>query len=50
MDGEGEGDGDGTESEPTSLAVRKARASVLASLKPPFGRGGDKSDGRGGVV
>ena len=31
-------------------AVRKARASVLASLKPPFGRGGDKSDGRGGVV
>lgn len=31
-------------------AVRKARASVLASLKPPSGRDDDRGDGRGGVV
>lgn len=31
-------------------AMRKARASVLASLKPPSRRDDDKGDGRGGVV
>jgi len=31
-------------------AVRKARASVLASLKPPFDKAGGEGDGRGGVI
>ena len=31
-------------------AVRKARASVLASLKPPSGNSDNRGDGRGGVI